>query len=232
MSDAHARPRSAFVAAARQRVRTALELAARRTPEDGARVVAELTELGCEAQALGFQSLAELARRGCDQARLLGRDLTATTACARTAREIARALDALEREPVSEPTAAPRAGGRVLVIDDSPLNMAVVCDLLERGGFTTRQAEDADTAVAEVARFRPDVVLVDVQMPDSTPAELCARMRAAASAPMQVLLFSGMPDPALAELANQVGADGSLSKERGPDAIVDEIELACRKVQR
>jgi DNA-binding NarL/FixJ family response regulator len=83
----------------------------------------------------------------------------------------------------------------------------------------------------EVAGFRPEVVLVDVQMPDSTPAELCARMRAAASSRMQVLLFSGMPDAALAELANQVGADGSLSKERGPDGIVDEVTKAYRKVR-
>lgn len=231
MSDAHARPESAFIAAARQRVRTALELAARRTAEDGARVVAELTSLGSDAHELGFHSIAELARRGSEQARMLGRELTATTACARTAREIARALDALERElaPAAAPT--PDARARVLVIDDSPLNMAVVCDLLERGGFATRQAGDGKSAIAEVAGFRPDVVLVDVQMPDSTPAELCARMRAAASSRMQVLLFSGMPDAALAELAKQVGADGSLSKERGPDGIVDEVTKAYRKVR-
>lgn len=229
MSDAHARPDSAFITAARQRVRTALELAARRTAEDGARVVAELTSLGSDAHDLGLESIAALARRGSEQARLLGRELTATTACARTAREIVRALDALERE-LAAPTTDTRAA-KVLVIDDSPLNMAVVCDLLERGGFTTRQAEDGKSAIAEVARFRPDVVLVDVQMPDSTPAEMCARMRAAASAPMQVLLFSGMPDAALAELAKQVGADGSLSKERGPDGIVDEVAKAYRKVR-
>lgn len=230
MSDAPARPESVFITAARQRVRTALELAARRTAEDGARVVAELTSLGSDAHELGFHSIAELARRGSEQARMLGRDRTATTACARTAREIARALDALERELA--PAAAPTPdGARVLVIDDSPLNMAVVCDLLERGGFTTRQAGDGKSAIVEVAGFRPDVVLVDVQMPDSTPAELCARMRAAASSPMQVLLFSGMPDAALAELAKQVGADGSLSKERGPDGIVDEVTKAYRKVR-
>lgn len=229
MSEAHVRPESAFIAAARQRVRTALELASRRTAEDGARVVAELTSLGNDAHELGFHSIAELARRGSEHARMLGRDLSATTACARTAREIARALDALEREPVPAP--APPPGAKVLVIDDSPLNMAVVCDLLERGGFTTRQAEDGKTALAEVARFRPDVVLVDVQMPDSTPAEMCARMRSATRSPMQVLLFSGMPDAALAELAKQVGADGSLSKERGPDGIVDEVTKAYRKVR-
>lgn len=232
MNDGHARPRSAFAATARQRVRTALEIAARRNAEDGPRVVAELSALANEAQELGLHAIAELARRGSEQARLLGRDLSATTACARTAREITRALDALEREapPVER---APRARGtaKVLVVDDSPLNMAVVCDLLDRAAFETRQAEDGETAVAEVARFHPDVVLADVQLPRSTPAELCARMRAAASPhALQILLFSGMPDSALAELAKRAGADGFLSKERGPDVIVEEVTRAYRKV--
>lgn len=232
MSDGQARPRSAFAVTARQRVRTALELAAHRSAQDGSRVVAELSALASDAHALGLDSIAELARLGSEQARGLGVDLAATTACARTARQITRALDALEREsPPSEPATRPRGSGRVLVVDDSPLNMAVVCDLLDRAAFETRQAENGEIAITEVARFRPDVVLADVQMPHSTPAELCARMRAAATPhALQILLFSGMPDRALAELAKQAGADGFLSKERGPDVIVEEVTRAYRKV--
>ncbi len=236
MSEERGGDTTVFVTTARQRVRTALELAGRRTPETSARVEAELCALASDAAEHGLHAIAELAQRGSRQAQLLGRDLAAMTACVRTLREIGRALDAMQREaPVTaaEPRTRPRTTGRVLVIDDSPLNIAVVCDLLERAAFETRQAEDSDAAVSSVARFHPDVVLADVQMPGTTPAELCGRIRAAAGgSTLQVLLFSGLPDATLAELAETAGADGFLSKERGPDAIVEVVTRACRKVVR
>ena len=217
-----------MVATARQRVRTALELAAQRSADSTSRVVAELNALAAEARTHGLASIGELAERGREQARLLNESATAVMACARTLREIGRALDALEREP-PRPVAAPPRARRVLVVDDSPLTMAVVCDKLEAAAFETRCAEDGEAAVAEVARFQPDVVLADVQMQGFTTAELCAGLRAAAGERgVKVLLYSGLSDDALSDVAAAAAADGFVSKEHGLAAVVDAITRACR----
>jgi CheY-like chemotaxis protein len=207
--------RHTFSTTARQQVRSVLELAAHRSAENASRVATELASLATQADALGLGSIAELARRGSDQARSLDRDHTAVSACARTLRDLARAIDALARE-----SAAPR---KVLVIDDSSLNASVVCDALERAGFTTNHVEDAKSAVAAITRFAPDVVLIDVQMPDTTPVELCARLRAAAASKIQLVLFSGLSDAELVELQREAGADGYVSKEHGLEAVVRKV---------
>lgn len=207
---------------ARQHVRTALELAARRTSDNASRVAGELASLAAEADALGHGAVAELARRGSEQARMIDRDLAAVSACARTLRELARAVDALER--ASPP---PPRGRKVLVIDDSSLNASVVCDALERAQFVATYVEDADSAVAAVGRFAPDVVLIDVQMPDTTPGDLCARLRAVAREGVQLVLFSGLPDDELSALTRETRADGFVSKERGLDAVIGEVANIC-----
>jgi CheY-like chemotaxis protein len=205
--------RHTFSMAARQQVRSVLELAAQRTAENASRVAAELASLAAQADALGLSAIAELARRGSDQAKTIDRDHTAVSACARTLRDLARSIDVLGREVVR----------KVLIIDDSSLNASVVCDALERAGFSTNHVEDAESAVAAITRFAPDVVLIDVQMPDTTPVDLCARLRAATSAKVQLVLFSGLSDEELVELQREARADGFVSKEHGLEAVVRKV---------
>lgn len=222
MSEVTVSSSSTFPTTARQQIRTALELAARRTSENASRVAAELASLAADADKLGFATIAELARRGSDQARNIDRDHAAVSACARTLRDLSRAIEVLDKTT--------RRARKVLVVDDSSLNASVVCDALERAAFETSYVEDADSAVNAVVRFAPDVVLIDVHMPDTTPAELCARLRAAAKAQVQLVLFSGLTDDELAVVGRETGADGFVSKERGLDAVVDEVKSICRRV--
>jgi DNA-binding NarL/FixJ family response regulator len=90
-----------------------------------------------------------------------------------------------------------------------------------------------ESAIAAVVQFTPDVVLADVHMPDSTPVELCTRIRAAAGTrSLRLLLFSGMSDEALAELVHATGADGFVSKERGVNALIEKVTSAYRSISR
>ena len=68
MNEVPAPSSSTFATSARQQVRTALELAAQRSPESAARIAAELTSLSTEAGGLGLSTIADLARRGSEQA--------------------------------------------------------------------------------------------------------------------------------------------------------------------
>ena len=55
---------------------------------------------------------------------------------------------------------------RVLIIEDLPINMLLTVAILERAGHTTLEAETATLGVALAHEHRPDVILMDIQLPD------------------------------------------------------------------
>ncbi|HEB97272.1 MAG TPA: response regulator [Sedimenticola thiotaurini] len=67
----------------------------------------------------------------------------------------------------SEPDAAVsgHAGARVLIVDDSPTELHLMRQILEKGGYQVLTAENGEAGVAEAVRSRPDVILMDVVMP-------------------------------------------------------------------
>ena len=66
---------------------------------------------------------------------------------------------------------------KVLIADDEPNIVTALEFLLERRGYEVRVATDGDEALALVASYIPDVVLLDVMMPVKSGYEVCRRMR-------------------------------------------------------
>jgi CheY-like chemotaxis protein len=54
---------------------------------------------------------------------------------------------------------------KILVVEDSPLNMELVTDILEINGYTVLQATDAQAGIELALRIHPDLILMDVQLP-------------------------------------------------------------------
>jgi response regulator RpfG family c-di-GMP phosphodiesterase len=105
---------------------------------------------------------------------------------------------------------------RVLLVDDDP-NLRKMMTLLLAQRCDVREAPDASAALAEVAREAPDLVVVDVNLPDANGSELIPRIRGAVPHPerVKVLLVSGaVPAEALGALAAS-GADDFLPKPFG-----------------
>lgn len=77
---------------------------------------------------------------------------------------------------------------RILIVDDHPTFRACAREALEAAGFeVVGEAGDASEALEAVARLRPDVVLLDVQLPDATGFEVCDCLCAGAGPPWVVL---------------------------------------------
>ncbi len=69
---------------------------------------------------------------------------------------------------------------RVLVVDDNPLNVVLAGHVLQSDGFDVDSAEDVAVAIDRITRQRPDVVLMDIQMPDIDGLAALHRLRGSA----------------------------------------------------
>lgn len=100
---------------------------------------------------------------------------------------------------------------RILVVDDDPLQLAMVERALPSEWFDVRCIEHLHD-LAEAARaHRPQVVLLDVNLPDSPPDRTVALARDAAPG-ARIVLYSAWEESKLRALCKQTGADAYISK--------------------
>ena len=84
------------------------------------------------------------------------------------------------------------SGKRVLVVDDHPVNRAVLARQLERWGLEVRDAASAEDALALLPSTRFDLALLDLQMPGVDGLELARRLRASGERLLPIVLLSAM----------------------------------------
>jgi len=68
-------------------------------------------------------------------------------------------------------------GKTVLVVEDNDLNMKLFCDLLEAHNFRTLQTRDGLRAMDMVREHRPDLILMDIQLPEVSGLEVTRRLK-------------------------------------------------------
>ncbi|PVZ11083.1 response regulator [Actinomycetospora cinnamomea] len=112
---------------------------------------------------------------------------------------------------------------RVMVVDDHPIwREGVARDLAERGVDVVATAPDGAAAVRIAPATRPDVVLMDLQLPQLSGAEATARIRAALP-DTRVLVLSASAEHGDVLGAVRAGASGYLVKSAGLDELVDAV---------
>jgi DNA-binding NarL/FixJ family response regulator len=118
---------------------------------------------------------------------------------------------------------------RVLIADDHPVVRRGLTALLSTvEGFTVvGEAADGESAVRETQLMRPDVVLMDVRMPDLDGVEATRRIRSAVP-DTAVLMLTMYDDDATVFTAMQAGARGYLLKGAEQDDIADAIRAVVR----
>jgi PAS domain S-box-containing protein len=99
------------------------------------------------------------------------------------------------RPTLSQAVSAPPC--RVLIVDDEPLVRMHVRRLLTRSGFTVEEAANGSSGLEAIARSSPDVVLLDMMMPDLDGVQVARRLRAS-GIHVPVVLCSGDPEAARA----------------------------------
>jgi two-component system response regulator EvgA len=105
----------------------------------------------------------------------------------------------------------------VLIVDDHPSFRSTARFLLEAEGFeVVGEAEDGESALAAAGELRPDLVLLDVQLPDLDGFDVCAR----------ILRSANGSAPAIVMTSSRDGCDfGRLVAESGASGFVPKAEL-------
>ena len=112
---------------------------------------------------------------------------------------------------------------KILVVDDVPLNVKLLADLLAVKGYQTCTASSGPEALASLESERPDLVLLDVMMPGMSGYEVCAAIRANPEHAMLPVVLVTALDPAQERAKGlDAGADDFLSKP------VSQAELLAR----
>jgi CheY-like chemotaxis protein len=116
---------------------------------------------------------------------------------------------------------------RILLLDDSSIALELTQASLEERGYEVAAAPNLAEFHAQLGRFRPDLVLTDLEMPDTSGREVIRSLKQdLGTDKIPVILFSSRPDVELARIAAQAGADGYLSKAHGVERLgemVDEL---------
>ena len=118
---------------------------------------------------------------------------------------------------------------RVILADDHPALRAGVRAVLTAGGRIDVVAEAAggEEALRLVRQFTPDVVLLDVEMPDLDGVEVAERLRAEGSV-TRVLAFSAYDDRAYVARMLQAGAAGYITKDKPLALVAEAVEAVAR----
>jgi adenylate cyclase len=112
-----------------------------------------------------------------------------------------------------EDEASARSPAKLLVVDDTPLNLKLLGDLLTVKGYAVTTAGSGEEALAKLAAEAPDIVLLDVMMPGLSGYDVCRRIRAdPATALLPVVMVTSL-DPHEERIHGiEAGADDFLSK--------------------
>ena len=102
---------------------------------------------------------------------------------------------------------------KVLIVDDEPNRVISLEFLVKKEGFTVAVAADGEEALAKVAEFSPDLILLDVMMPKKSGFEVCETLRAdpARSGLKIIMLTAKGRDTEMAK-GLALGADAYMTK--------------------
>ncbi len=118
----------------------------------------------------------------------------------------------------------------VLVIDDEDSIQQLLQAALEREGYRVELAGDATSGLLAFEERQPDVVLLDVMLPDMSGREVCRRIRASSSVP--IIMLSALDDEVDKVVGLELGADDYITKPFGLRELRSRVRAVLRRSQQ
>ena len=117
---------------------------------------------------------------------------------------------------------------RILIVDDEPNILGTVAPLLRSRGYEVLSAMTGRAGLDAVDRDKPDLIVLDLGLPDMDGVDVCRQMRQATGVPILVLSARGAEGDKVAAL--DAGADDYVTKPFGAEELLARIRAALRRV--
>ena len=123
--------------------------------------------------------------------------------------------------------------GRILIVDDEPANVYLLEAILEHTAAEIRSLDDSRQVEQVFAEFEPDIVLLDLHMPDPDGLEVLRRLRSARQSLgfLPVIMLTGDTGKVARNSALILGADDFLTKPLDRDEVVLRVRNLLRTRQ-
>ena len=113
---------------------------------------------------------------------------------------------------------------RILVVEDQEDNRQILRDLLATAGYDMIEAEDGMQAVAAASEHRPDLILMDIQLPELDGYEATRRIKAnPALSAIPIIVVTSYALSGDEEKARAAGCDAYVAKPYSPRALLAKI---------
>ena len=117
---------------------------------------------------------------------------------------------------------------KILVVDDEPKITQLVCDYLERAGFDVFVAYDGKTALSLAKTEKPDMIILDLGLPQMDGLDFTREYRKLSNAPIIMLTARSEESDKLIGL--EIGADDYITKPFSPKELVARVRVVFRRM--
>jgi two-component system OmpR family response regulator len=116
---------------------------------------------------------------------------------------------------------------RILVVDDDPHIRDVICFALEKAGMTAVTARDGGEALARFREDAPQLIVLDIGMPEMDGLEVCRQIRKSSEVP--ILFLSARDEEIDRVLGLELGGDDYVTKPFSPRELVARVTVILRR---
>ena len=116
---------------------------------------------------------------------------------------------------------------KVLVIDDEPKIVEICQDYLVKAGFEVSHAYDGPTGIAIARRSQPDLVVLDLMMPEMDGLDVCRELRRESNVP--IIMLTARVEETDKLIGLELGADDYMTKPFSPRELVARVRTVLRR---
>src|SRR5687767_12633772 len=115
--------------------------------------------------------------------------------------------------------------GTILIVDDKPANLQVLSKMLEDHGYEVRAVTGGEMALRTISVAPPDLILLDIMMPDMDGYEVCERLKTNEyTATIPVMFISALDDALDKVRAFRVGGVDYISKPFQAEEVIARVQ--------
>ena len=121
---------------------------------------------------------------------------------------------------------AVEGSAKILIVDDQPFFIAMARNILQSKGYTVLTALSAEEGIQEARRSRPDLIILDVEMPVMDGITACARIKKDPKIKdIPIVILTATLDPQLNLRAFKAGAEATILKASSAERILNMVKV-------